>query len=383
MKILLVTRDFPPRINGGVSTAVGNQAAALAAAGHSCAVVSFDGWRSVSPRQRDPNVDVTAGSTDQIAVFRLSYPTDLDEAFKFACASCPDVIHMQHSMLLDFAQRVALEVGAPLVKTIHVLQHQMNTLRRMDKPTLSLDTQIQTLAAAAAVIAPSQVTARLTAVQYPEIKGKIRVVCPCIPDTALAAAANRQRTGKLVLSAGRFNDIKGTSELFSIARTLVTRDAQIRIVIAGGNPDGQKCERRFMRRWAADGAGLDVSGVLFPGWLSPEELGTMYADASVFVAPSLFETFGQSIAEAMLHGTPAVAFKCGGPEEIIEHEKTGILVEPGNIDAFCDAVAGLLDDPIRRAAMGAAARQSILERFGPDEHAAALIKIYQQVTGKP
>ncbi|MEG3066598.1 glycosyltransferase [Acetomicrobium sp.] len=57
-------------------------------------------------------------------------------------------------------------------------------------------------------------------------------------------------------------------------------------------------------------------------------LRLLYSAADIFVAPSLMEAFGKTIAEAMACGTPVVAFDANGPKDIIDHEINGYLAKP-------------------------------------------------------
>jgi glycosyltransferase involved in cell wall biosynthesis len=91
---------------------------------------------------------------------------------------------------------------------------------------------------------------------------------------------------------------------------------------------------------------------------SPARLASLYRAADVYVHAAVEETFGLSVAEALACGLPVVTASHGGVLEIVEHERTGLVVPPGDAGALADALACLLDDPARRAAMGAAAAAS-------------------------
>lgn len=76
------------------------------------------------------------------------------------------------------------------------------------------------------------------------------------------------------------------------------------------------------------------------------------------------EAFGLVIIEAMAAGVPVVAAKTGAIPEILEHEKTGLLCEPGNPEAFQKSIKWLFADELRRERLIAAARKSVELRFG-------------------
>jgi glycosyltransferase involved in cell wall biosynthesis len=96
---------------------------------------------------------------------------------------------------------------------------------------------------------------------------------------------------------------------------------------------------------------------------SPARLASLYRAADVYVHAAVEETFGLSVAEALASGLPVVTASRGGVLEIVEHERTALVVPPGDAGALADALARLLDDPARRAAMGAAAAASARARL--------------------
>ena len=103
------------------------------------------------------------------------------------------------------------------------------------------------------------------------------------------------------------------------------------------------------------------------------------AGMDVLVAPSVREGFGRTLVEAMLCGTPVVAADDGGHREIIEHGRTGLLVEPDNPIAFADAVGGLLEEPEVAHAIAAAAKEEALAKYSVEAHVARIQSIYESL----
>ncbi len=100
----------------------------------------------------------------------------------------------------------------------------------------------------------------------------------------------------------------------------------------------------------------------FLGQLTGDELRTAYAALDVFVHTGTEETFGQTIQEAQASGCPVVAPRAGGPIDLVDHGRTGLLYAPDDDDALAAAVAGLVADPARRARIGEAGRRAVRER---------------------
>ncbi|WP_338425249.1 glycosyltransferase family 4 protein [Sphingopyxis kveilinensis] len=91
------------------------------------------------------------------------------------------------------------------------------------------------------------------------------------------------------------------------------------------------------------------------------------AGADAFVFPSRYEGFGNALAEAAGAGLAVVSFDCPfGPSDIIDHDRTGLLVPAGNVEALSSALDRVMADEDLRRNLGAAARADI-QRFAPDK----------------
>ncbi|MFB3816996.1 MAG: glycosyltransferase family 4 protein [Candidatus Methylomirabilales bacterium] len=136
-------------------------------------------------------------------------------------------------------------------------------------------------------------------------------------------------------------------------------------------------------RWQAlrDGLGL-APRVAFLGTVPLAELRERYARASVFCLPSKQEGFGIVFLEAMAAGLPVVAGRAAAVPETVADGQTGLLVEPRDPDALATALAGLLAQPARRRALGAAGRQRV-RRYGADAVAGLFLTRVGTALGAP
>ncbi|MHB8510996.1 MAG: glycosyltransferase [Actinomycetota bacterium] len=105
------------------------------------------------------------------------------------------------------------------------------------------------------------------------------------------------------------------------------------ILVGGGNLD----------HWRRRAAHLGEA-VRFAGPAAPEQVVTWLQAADVVAAPSLREPLGVAALEALACGVPVVASNTGGLAEIIEHDRTGLLYEPGNAQALAEASMRLIKD---------------------------------------
>jgi glycosyltransferase involved in cell wall biosynthesis len=97
----------------------------------------------------------------------------------------------------------------------------------------------------------------------------------------------------------------------------------------------------------------------------------------IFVMPSLYEGLGVAALEAMACGLPVIASDTGGLREAVEDGRTGLLAPPGDVVALAHAIETLAEAPAMRAAMGAAARDRAIERFGMTAMARRTLEFYR------
>ena len=99
----------------------------------------------------------------------------------------------------------------------------------------------------------------------------------------------------------------------------------------------------------------------------------------IFVFPSLYEGLGIALIEAMAVGCVCVATNTGPIPEVVQNGKDGVLVPTGDADSIAREVCDLLGDPVRRAELGTAAKQTAFSKFQPKEQAERLTRVYESV----
>ncbi len=167
----------------------------------------------------------------------------------------------------------------------------------------------------------------------------------------------------VVVCVSRLVARKGQDVLVAAWPRVLQRHPDARLLLVGGGPD-----ERPLRR-AVAGGGLQDS-VVFTGAVPHGELPVHYAAGDVFAMPCRtrragldVEGLGMVFLEASACGLPAVAGTSGGAPETVQEGVTGHVVDPRSPDAVATTIADLLDDPARRAAMGAAGRAWVEERW--------------------
>ncbi|MFO7618426.1 MAG: glycosyltransferase family 4 protein [Thermoplasmata archaeon] len=167
--------------------------------------------------------------------------------------------------------------------------------------------------------------------------------------------------GDYILFVGRLVGTKGIPHLLK-----AMRDIDSKLVVCGGGPDLKALTK------AAERHGLEGK-VNFPGRVSEEEKMRLFAGCSVFVLPSLYESYGLAAAEAMSWGKPVVASDVGGLPEVVG--KGGLLARPGDPKDLAEKINTLLGDGTMRRAMGKRAREIALG-YTWDRTAEIMEKVY-------
>ncbi|MGH9812167.1 MAG: glycosyltransferase, partial [Candidatus Acidiferrales bacterium] len=106
----------------------------------------------------------------------------------------------------------------------------------------------------------------------------------------------------------------------------------------------------------------------------------VYRALDVFLFPSLAEPLGSSLLAAMAHGLPVVAVDSGAVPEVVDNKRTGLLVPPADAKGLTSSAIELLHNPARAAALGAAARATVLERFTADRMVENTLRLYEELT---
>lgn len=224
-------------------------------------------------------------------------------------------------------------------------------------------------------------------------------------DTAFFAdgnnlVSNENRKRRTILSVGRLSPEKGVHVLIEAFCKIATIVPEIELAIVGsptptafefivlltkdpkvaalGSFYRGKLKRSDYIGRLHEGVPEELRNrVKFEGEITQREIAEQYRTAAVFAFPSVWdEPFGIPVIEAMASGVPVVATRSGAVPEIIEHGKTGLLVERANAQDLADGILELLKNPQLSESLSAAGRDAVQERFSWDSIAKRLQEIY-------
>jgi L-malate glycosyltransferase len=163
---------------------------------------------------------------------------------------------------------------------------------------------------------------------------------------------------------------KGLHYLLEAARILKQRgQSSFELIIGGDGPERQRLMIMAQQMGLSDKC-------RFLGSLAPSEVRNWMQQCDVFVLPSLQETFGIVLGEAMSCGKPVIATRCGGPEYVVTPE-TGSLVDVADPVALADTMERFILGQVKYDP--ALIRQSVKERFGREAYLDNISKVYDQL----
>jgi len=163
----------------------------------------------------------------------------------------------------------------------------------------------------------------------------------------------------LVGSVGELRTLKRHDDFIRAAAIIAKRFPETQFVLAGVDTSASG-EVRTQLKQLVDELGLSER-FYFLGWLNDAE--KLLCAMDVFVSASETESFGLAIVEAMAAGTAVVATATEGAKEIIEDQKTGLLVPIGDVDRIAGSVIDLLSETEKRRAITVASAQSAATKF--------------------
>jgi glycosyltransferase involved in cell wall biosynthesis len=366
LHITLITETFPPEING-VANTLGRLCEGLRARGHQIELVR--------PRQ---GVDQSRPSDHELLLCRgwplPGYPglqwgqSSMHKLLRRWTRQRPDVLYIATEGPLGLsALRAARRLGISVVSGFHT-----NFQQYSNQYGLSLLSRLVTHYLrwfhnrSALTLVPSASQRLELERRHFERLGMLsrgvdsQLFHPAKRDDALRASWGLESDDTVVLHVGRLAQEKNLGLLKRCFDALQTTypSRRLKLVIVGDGP-----QRSLLQR--------DLPDAVFCGAQRGEALARNYASGDLFLFPSLTETFGNVVLEAMASGLGVVAYDQAAATQHIRHGYNGVLAMPGDENAFCDAAVWLLEEreTLRRARLNArqhASRQgwpAIIEQF--------------------
>ena len=353
LRVAVVTETYPPEVNG-VSGTIARVVDGLHERGHELQLVR--------PRQ-DRSDSVTDHSEERLLhVLMRGLPIPRYPQLKMGLPSRhalvklwstqrPDVVHVVTEGPLGWsALQAATHLRLPVVSDFRTNFHAYSChygLAWLRSPIMGYLRKFHNRTACTMV--PTEgLRSELAASGFKRLKVvsrgvDTRLFDPSRRSDALRAAWGASRHTPVVLCVGRLAAEKNLDLLLSAFEDVRRLKPTARLVLVGDGPDraalGQRCP-----------------DAVFAGTRRGEDLAAHYASADLFFFPSVTETFGNVVPEAMASGLAVVGFDYAAAGQLIRHGTNGVLARRGDREAFCDVARGLAEDLPQARALGAQAR---------------------------
>jgi teichuronic acid biosynthesis glycosyltransferase TuaC len=204
---------------------------------------------------------------------------------------------------------------------------------------------------------------------------KLRVIPDAVDGSVFALAAKEASpVANQIVFVGAIRPVKGVDVLIRSLRLLADRGRRVKLVLVGESfyKRYQK-EYNRLQQMAGD---LELQDqICFAGKQPLTELVRTIQESALLVLPSHAESFGMVLVEALACGTPVVATKCGGPEDIV-NDHVGALVPPDDPESLARAIGNVLDR--RREFDPAKLRSYALENFGLESVGLRVAGLYHE-----
>ena len=346
--------------SGGMNVYVREMAAALAHAGSECRVYVRRATDGLPDEVAiEPGVTVVHIDAGPVELPKEDLPGVVGEFAggvldHFRRHERSDVIHANYWLSGLAGHRVKHEVGVPLAVTFHTLARVKAATGDPESEQRAL-AETEVIGCADMVIASCEPEAQQLQSFYDAPLERIELAPPGV-EHALFSPGDREgaRTalglgsGPVLLFVGRIQPLKRPLVAVETLARLERSDARLLVVGGPSGVEGELEYRRLQDRIQSLGLGDQVT--LVPPrphhWLS-----TYYRAADVVLVPSRSESFGLVALEAAASGTPVVAAPVGGLRSVVDHGRTGFLVDDATPEAFAAQVAALIDNPLLAAEM--------------------------------
>jgi glycosyltransferase involved in cell wall biosynthesis len=203
----------------------------------------------------------------------------------------------------------------------------------------------------------------------PQTGNKVVVLPNSTPGSTMEGEPSKDGRVRLTF-LGELGRRKGSPQLMEALGRLATRKDWTATLAGNGDVEETRASARRL--------GIEDK-VEIPGWLDSEATAQVLRRSDVLVLPTFIENLPMTILEAFACGIPVVTTPVAAITEAVEHERNGLLVPVGDIDALTDALRRLIEDPDLRGRLGRAAREDHARAYDIRGYVARLVSLWREV----
>ena len=298
-------------------------------------------------------------------------PADLFRLRRLIRRLRPDVLYVNTLTIPSWIVASRLARTAALCH-VHEAEEQQ---RRLVRRSIAAP-----LLAASHIVVNSRAAGRALTDVIGRLSRRIQVVHNGVagpPDEPLPRRARQRDDPATALLVARLSPRKGIDIALDAVGRLRREGRQINLVVCGSSFEGYEWYERELRDRIAkpDLVGhVDLAGYRHPTW-------PMLEAADIVLVPSRAEPFGNTAVEGMHARRPVVASNVQGLAEVVDHDRTGLLVAPDDSAALASGIAQLLDDPDRAAELAVAGLKEAQERFSVERYRGDIVVAVKRLLG--
>ena len=381
IRIAVVTETYPPEING-VARTVGPMVEWLLARGHLIDLVR-PRQPGESPRPPQPGLQetLTRGAAVPRSQVRIGFALPRGLAARWRTTR-PDLVHVVTEGPLGWAAvSAARSLGIPVCSDFHTNFHAYSGHYGLAWARGAVETYMRWIhnRTACTLIPTEQLRVELEHLGIERLRVARRGVDVKLFDPAKRSAELRRQWGcrgdeLVAISVGRLAPEKALDDFASAARAMQAVDPRIRVVVVGDGPVRARLQKRN-------------PDFHFAGARIGDDLAAHYASADAFLFPSVTETFGNVVLEAMASGLALVAYDDAAARQLVVHMESGLLAPRGDFRLLTHLAAMLAHEPAMRLCLGREARsvacEAPWERRWPELEAPLIEAASQPATSSP
>ena len=385
LRICLISKEFPPGKIGGIGRYTHILAKKLAKKGNVVHVITSNG----DDRIEDGVIIHVIEPITQNSQFKLNLPV-VENNIRYSLAVTKQINEINQTYGLDIIEAplwdvegfayscsknmpIVIRVETPIFKVAEINNWDIN-----DDLLVSMELEKKYLESADGLIAISTDIKNTLLSKY-KIQNKNWFLNPIGVEISKSTEPIKNNF-PIVLFVGRLEKRKGVENIVNSIPQVANKFPDVKFLFVGsdtkisGNSYKQFLENQIDKKYSKNYEFLE--------YVDENKLKQLYSDCTVFIAPSIYESFGIIFLEAMNAAKPVIGTLTGGIPEVVESGKTGFLVEPGNEKELLGKIIYLLDNPEECKKMGENGRKRIEKLFSDEKFANDSIEIYSKVITK-
>jgi glycosyltransferase involved in cell wall biosynthesis len=215
-------------------------------------------------------------------------------------------------------------------------------------------------------------------------RSKLRII-PVGIEAEKYVPVKKRSNALRILFVGRIGASRNIEQILYAFKEIARKYKDVELYIVGGEAGRSFAEKKgYLPELKAISRKLKIyKKVVFTGYLSGDDLINAYTSSDIFVYTSLYENFGQTILEAAAAGLPVIATPVGVANDIVINDKTGYLVNFGDVKGLISGLHKLIKNEPKRKRMGSNMRAIIERNYRWDKIINLYVTLYKDVLGNP